>query len=217
MPSRPAMVERQPIHRDHASLVYGTAPEQRLAIAAYVRAGLDRGERCVYILSDSALIEVVDALDEGGVDVPVEAARGSFRMLRAQQIYLRAGTFDASATIELIGAAVKDALADGYTGLRAAGEMEWVLGAGASLAALVSYEERLNTTVFAAGRLTGLCLYDSRRFRPDWLQAIERAHPRRLPETELLPAAASRIMTHSSRQPDHAPHTAQQASFSQVR
>lgn len=165
------------VRREHAALVYESAVQHRAAVAAYVKAGLEAGERCVYILSDSALIEIVDALHEGGVDVPGEAARGSFRVLRAQQIYLRSGSFDASTTIDLIRASLQEALADGYVGLRAAGEMGWALDGGVSFAALADYEDRLNSTVFPSGRLTGLCLYDAQRFPSESLRALEPAHP----------------------------------------
>jgi len=57
--------------------------------------GLDHGERGIYLLGDRPLIEVVDALDAGGVDVPQHAADGSLQILRAQRLCTRSGSFDA--------------------------------------------------------------------------------------------------------------------------
>lgn len=202
-------------HREHTALVYRTAEELRSAVAAYFRAGIAAGERCVYILSDSTLIEILDALDEEGVDVPGEASRGSFRIMRAEQIYLRSGSFDADRTIDLVRAALNDALADGHSGLRAAGEMAWALESGTSLAALVDYEKRLNTTVFPGGRLTGLCLYDARRFDAASIRAIELAHPLCLRDS----GDASATLRGPGHRPmvSAVPETAQDNSFTQVR
>lgn len=211
-PLSPIGIDRA--HREHTALVYRTAEELRSAIAAYFRAGIAAGERCVYILSDSTLIEILDALDEGGVDVPGEAARGSFRMMRAEQIYLRSGSFDPDKTIDLVREAVNDSLADGHSGLRAAGEMGWALDSGASLAALVDYEERLNPTVFSGGRLTGLCLYDARRFNAASIRAIEPAHPLCLggsADPFANPKGPGRLVV------GRVPETAQNNSFTQVR
>jgi hypothetical protein len=157
-------------------LIYGGDAERRAAVADYLAAGLDLGERCIYILSETPLIQVVDDLNGGGVDVALHASRGSLRIMRAQQTFLRSGAFVPEQVIELLRTASRTAVANGYVGVRVAGEMEWALGA-AAFESLVGFEERVNEVISEAGRVTGLCLYDARRFEPDHIRALAKAHP----------------------------------------
>lgn len=157
--------------------MYSCPAEQLAAAAAYIAGGLDAGERCLYVLTDRSLVEVVDALHDAGIDVPRHAAMGSLQILRAEQTYLRSGAFEPEVMIDLLRARVTAARVDGYVAVRAAGEMGWALDPRVRLADVQHYEERLNRTVFAEGRLTGLCLYDVRRLDRDTLRALASAHP----------------------------------------
>lgn len=159
----------------HAFMRYSRAAEMRGAVARYIAAGLDHGERCIYVLGDRSLIEVVDALDSGGVDVPQHAADGSLQIIRAQQVYTPAGSFDAQRTVGSFRRALRRALDEGYAGLRAAAEMSWALGGVATARQLEDYEREIDR-IFIDGRYTGLCMYDAQRFGPAALQGIERAH-----------------------------------------
>lgn len=159
----------------HASFAYSTVDELRPMVARYVATGLDHGERCIYMLGDRNVIELVDWLDEGGIDVPKHAADGSLQILRAKQVYLRDGGFDPRAVIETVRAAVQRAMHDGFSGLRAAGDMTWALG-GTPLARLIDYEREVDRTLFTDRRLTGLCLYDDRRFGWEQIAALNAVH-----------------------------------------
>ncbi|HET7700921.1 MAG TPA: MEDS domain-containing protein [Candidatus Limnocylindria bacterium] len=161
----------------HACMPYRSAAERRAAAGAFLAAGLRLGERCVYIAGDRWPIEIVDALDEAGIDVPRSAAMGALRILRAQQAYMRSGSFDPDAMMRLLRSAVADAAASGYYGLRIAGEMEWAVGPGMAPDPLLEYERRLARDVFSAGRLTGLCLYERDRFAPELLDELASVHP----------------------------------------
>lgn len=162
----------------HACLVHSDREELNAAVVTYVAEGLDQGERCLYILSERSLIEVVDVLGSGGIDVPQRAAEGSLQIFRAQQLYLVDGVFDGGATIVLLARAVDRARADGFVGLRAVGEMGWARAASAT-AALLAYERRLDRELrsrYDARELSGLCVYDTRLFDPTTVRAVVAAH-----------------------------------------
>jgi hypothetical protein len=181
--------------------VYSRTEELNAIVARYLTDGLDHGERCVYILGDRSLIEVVDALDRAGIDVPRRAAEGSFQMLRAQQVYLESGTFDARSTIARVQDAVERARADGFAALRAVGEMGWAL-AGTPLSSLVDYERELDRSLrhlFAGETLSGLCAYDAHRFAPSSIRALTLAHrvairPFDRASASMLDGGRSRVM-----------------------
>lgn len=159
----------------HAALAYSSADELRSVVGPYIAAGLDHGDKCVYILGDRSLVELVDGLDRSGIDVPKHAARGSLQILRAQHVYLASGRFDQDAVIENVRCALSRALAEGFPGLRAAGEMGWAL-ADTPISDLIEYERRIDRTLYTGTRLTGLCLYDERRFGWETLAALGATH-----------------------------------------
>ncbi len=120
----------------HACLVYD-APAEQLAVAAdYMRDGLAAGERCVYLVGDRRLGDVIDALEAAGVDVTREVTSGALQFDTTALAYL-GGAFDPRSTIRLILAKRSDAIARGRArghrgkGLRAATRIDGDSNAGA--------------------------------------------------------------------------------------
>ncbi len=161
---------------EHLCLIYDDPSGKLAAVAAYVRAGLQRGERCVYIADDRTCEQVVDALVAEGVDVAAERARGAFSLLTKRETYLRSGTFDPQAMIALLREATDEAIAAGFCGLRATGEMTWALGVEPGCDRLIEYEALLND-FFPGSRALGLCQYNLRRFPPATIRDVLRTHP----------------------------------------
>ncbi len=168
---------------DHGCLIYDTPAEQLEVAAAYIRAGLDAGERCVYLVGDRQLVDVVEALHRGGVDVAREVSEGALQFDTVARTYLPGGVFDPASMIGTIRRKRADAIAGGYTGLRAAGEMGWAAEASVTL---VEYERRVNAEVFPLGRVTGLCQYQRAQFAWSELTDLLAVHP-----VVLCPASAA--------------------------
>ena len=162
----------------HASLIYSTREEPRGVVSRFVAAGLAQSERCLYLLNDRSLIELVDSLYEVGIDVGVASADGALRILRAQQVYIGSRGFEPRLAASLLETAAMQAITDGYSGLRAAVDMDWLGRDSASR--VLDYErtlERGRSVAAAAGRrFTALCLYDARRSDPDLLNAVRAVH-----------------------------------------
>src|ERR1700722_9893228 len=102
---------------DHICTIYENTAEQMAVAVPFIIDGLARGERCVYIVNDRTIEEVVQALAAAGGDVVRERQRGALRLLTRQDIRLRAGEFAPQAMIEFIRQAEAEALAEGFTGL----------------------------------------------------------------------------------------------------
>ena len=152
---------------EHACLLYGSEDERATVVAAYVRAGLDAGERVIYV-TDDGRERVVAALGTAGLAVgdreldvrPVAAVQGA------------PGGLDRDATSALWRAEAAAATADGFTGLRILGE----LGCVADVEDLPAYERAL-AGVLGEVPATALCLYDGRRFGAVELLRAAEAHP----------------------------------------
>jgi hypothetical protein len=154
--SDPRLVYQQ---GDHVCTLYSTAEEQLAVATEYIRGGLARGERCLYIVCEHDVGNFRNSLRAAGIEVEREEARGALVLLNKGQGHLAEGTFDPARMIERLDAAVKQALDDGFTGLCAGGDMSWVLDEAPGTEKVGEYEALLNR-FYRDNRALGLCLYN---------------------------------------------------------
>ncbi|MFP5285368.1 MAG: MEDS domain-containing protein, partial [Thermoanaerobaculia bacterium] len=161
---------------DHLCLIYDSAAEKTAALVPFFKAGLAAGERCLYVghVSDSRRLE--RALLDHGVEVAPEVDRGALVLLTRPQDWLPVGEFEPGAMMDLLRQAEQQALDDGFSGLRASWDMEWVLDGNPGAARLVEYEACLNR--FLAGSHTSaLCRYARSRSSAALIETILHTHP----------------------------------------
>jgi hypothetical protein len=103
----------------HLLLLYGSEPERRAGLAAWVRRGLDLDEKVIYTEAPGVAAEdsVRMVLDEFGVDVAAATADGRLAMLPPAEFYPPAGQ----------APVVERALADGFTRVRMTAEASTAL------------------------------------------------------------------------------------------
>jgi two-component system, chemotaxis family, sensor kinase Cph1 len=162
MSSAPRIVYQQ---GDHVCTLFTTPEEQLTAAVEYLSAGLERGERCLYVCCEHGVPEFRRALQQAGIDVAAQERRGALVLLTKQDGHLKGGSFDPDKMISLLRAAVNDALEAGFAGLCAAGDMSWLLDEAPGSEKLAEYEARLNE-FYKAHRALGLCQYNRNKL-PD--------------------------------------------------
>jgi hypothetical protein len=113
---------------DHVCLLYEDRAGQRSAVAAFLAAGLARGQRCVFVADESTLEEVGQALEAAGIAVAREQERGALRLLTKRDCYLADGEFRPAAMVDLLRREEAQAIADGFAGAWLTGDMTWALG-----------------------------------------------------------------------------------------
>jgi chemotaxis family two-component system sensor kinase Cph1 len=143
---------------DHICTLYTSPAEQLAAAIEYVRGGLERGERCLYICGEHTPQQFRCALEAAGVDVSAEEERGTLVLVTKHEAHLQGGAFCPDRMIHMLDQAVLDALAAGFQGLCAAGDMAWVLDEAPGTEHLAEYESRLNE-FYSKNRALGLCQY----------------------------------------------------------
>jgi PAS domain S-box-containing protein len=163
-------------HGDHVCLIYDTLAEQVAALAPFIRAGLERGERCVYVCDDNTDAQIAEALGGAGVEVERELGRGGLRLLTRHDAHMAGGEFSPQAMIDLLRGMETEALADGFTGLRLSGEMTWALGPEAGCDRVAEYEALLNR-FFAGSRALAICQYNRERFSAEVIEQALQTHP----------------------------------------
>jgi hypothetical protein len=144
---------------DHVCTLFTTPEEQLSAAVEYIKAGLGRGERCLYICCEHDVAKFRTALKKAGIKVDAEEKRGALQLLTKHDGHLKGGSFDPDRMISTLGIAVKDALDAGFAGLCAAGDMSWLLDEAPGSEKLAEYEARLNH-FYKTHRALGLCQYN---------------------------------------------------------
>ena len=159
----------------HACFVYDTEGEHRAVIASFLREGLARNEKLLYLHDAHSSALVVDCLS----DQPQIGKRLLERQLvvrEASPAYVPTGAFSPEHMINALWTETNEALADGYAGLRVTGEMTWALAGLPGSDRLAEYEAKLHD-FFSTNPCVALCQYDRRRFGPRQLLDVLLAHP----------------------------------------
>ncbi|MGW0811491.1 MEDS domain-containing protein [Nonomuraea sp. NPDC002799] len=164
---------------DHLCLAFTHEAEQREVAAAFITAGLERGERVLYVTDGRATERVRAWLSAAGVDAAAVMAAGQFGVHSAQDGYLSAGRFDPDEMIKALRTEVDASLKAGFSGFRVSGEMSWALAEASGAERLEDFERRV-TALFQEGLSAAICQYDMRLFRPDHLADLVGCHSGRV-------------------------------------
>ncbi|HLZ29420.1 MAG TPA: MEDS domain-containing protein [Chloroflexota bacterium] len=156
----------------HLCPIYRNPADKLRIVAPYLHAGVERGEKCLYI-ADAANVERLRA---HGLVSDADLARGVLDILTARDAYVRNGRFDPNLMLEFWAERLAAAQAAGFAGLRVIGETSWALGPDIGSERLIEYEARLNEFLPATG-IRALCLYDWTRWEPRILRDVLRTHP----------------------------------------
>lgn len=159
---------------EHAALFYRTKTEQLSFALPFVVAGLKRNERCIYIAVDNSVLDILRRLDQLGVDTARVQREGALQVVTKNETYLRHGAFEPEKMVDDFHKEAERALEEGFTGLRATGEMSWALDLPSTLPRLLRYEEALYERWPA--HLLGLCQYDESRFPEAIIEKMEQMH-----------------------------------------
>lgn len=115
---------------EHPCLIYNTREEQLTAALPYLRAGLERGERCLYVADENTAATVLQALRKGGTDVDRHLRSGALTVGSRNSILPGMEHFDSDRVISFWIEAATRAEANGFSGLRVLSEVTWTFGEG---------------------------------------------------------------------------------------
>lgn len=165
---------------DHFCSIY-ESPQEHYAVAIpFIRIGLDRGEKCIYIADDGTVGDVRQAMQSEGIDVDRAIASKALVLATKEQAYLEHGSFHPDWMTTFWKEATELAISEGFSALRATGETEWVqkwvLSGDCRLEHWMEYESRLAHTL-AENNCSALCQYNRRIFPPEIILNVIRTHP----------------------------------------
>ena len=160
---------------DHVALFYRNRTEQLRVMIPYIKLGLKKNERCLYIADDNSVPLILRRLEEAGVDVDDAQRRGALVVTTKCDTYLRHGVFEPARMLSDLKEAVRQSLAMGFAGLRASGEMSWALDLPSAVTSLLDYEMSLDNEY--PGAFMALCQYDETRFPEAIVREMAALHP----------------------------------------
>jgi signal transduction histidine kinase len=165
---------------DHFCSIYESSEEHYAVAIPFIRIGLDRGEKCIYIADDGMVGDVREAMQSGGIDVDRAIASNALVLSTKEQAYLEHGSFHPDWMTTFWKEATQLAISEGFSALRATGETEWVQKwvqeEDGGLERWMEYESRLAHTV-AENNCSALCQYNRRLFPPELILDVIRTHP----------------------------------------
>jgi two-component system, chemotaxis family, sensor kinase Cph1 len=131
---------------DHLCSIYGSQEEHFAVAIPFIRIGLDRGEKCIYIVDDGAEDSVREAMSAEGIDVERATASKSLVLTAKDQSYLKRGSFDLDWMFTFWKDVTEAAKSEGFSALRATGETG-VLSGYPKFENWIEYESKVTHTL----------------------------------------------------------------------
>ena len=161
---------------DHLCCLFETDEEHRAILVPYLRQGLERNEKVLYVSAERPAETILDYLRDDGVVVEPYLQRGQLAFTSFEGAYVPGGTFHPESVIARLASETERAIQQGYGALRVTGEGAWVKHRLPSAEPLIRYEALLNRFI-PHHPCVALCQYDCRHFEPAQLLDVLRTHP----------------------------------------
>jgi len=162
-------------HR-HQCMIYEGPPSKQLAvIAAIIKRKLDSGYRCLFLNSPTMVAGMASTLAAMGLDVTLE--RETKRLILSCETVPAGQSFDPAQMLGMLEAVLDGAIADGYKGLWASGDLTWEFGAGKDFSKLLEYELGLEKLFKRRQQLSGICQYHHDTLPKDVMRQSLLVHP----------------------------------------
>jgi len=172
---------------DYLCSFYEDKMEQFQVVLPFLKEGLAKGEKCLYLADENTAAEIKAGLLMHGVDVGSHLKSRQLTVVTKRETYLPRGRFDPNAMVSYLISAVDAALREGYSGFRFAGEAAWMLQDLSSLDDLIEYE-RMLCKALGSRPVKALSQYNARRFFSNTLMKLLKLHPRVLLGRDLYEA-----------------------------
>lgn len=168
----------------HIVYIYNDDIERKRTMAKFLQQGLLDNEKVLYLVDDISPSEMKVELQNLGVDV--DEKQEDFDITEGHYTRCPNHYFSSDFMLGVVADYYDDAIRDGYTGARGAGEMSWALVEGrANITELIKYEARLNA-ILKTHPLTTVCQYDARRFDGSLIMDMLSVHPMMIVRGQLV-------------------------------
>lgn len=160
----------------HQCMIYQGLPFDNLPrLVPTLLTKLMEKNRCIVLGSPTVVARMQGDLVAAGLAV-TEAVKNGSLILSSSRDHLRNGIFNADQMLDMLKGAVSQALAEGYQGLWATGDMTWEFGGEENLKKLMEYECGLEALFRTTPELSGVCQYHMDTLPLDIIGSALHAH-----------------------------------------
>ncbi|HZC52668.1 MAG TPA: MEDS domain-containing protein [Mycobacterium sp.] len=153
---------------DHIGWVFSN-PDKFVEVAEpFLKEGLERGERLVFVAANPA--------ENAYARLAGSFAPADLQVASIAEVYGASGIVDAAAQHAIFAAALRQALADGYTGIRVAADNTTLVQSAEQLTAWMHWE-LVADRFMSQNRVIGLCGFDRTAVNVDTLRHLVTLHP----------------------------------------
>jgi anti-anti-sigma regulatory factor len=164
---------------DHACLTFSDREERLDLVAAFVRDGLNAGQKVLCVTDTLSEAMLSTELAGRGLAVDHAAATGQMSVLGSDETFLAGGSFASSRMIDLLRDQIGQASRAGFAGLWVTSDMCWALRPVIGLEELWVYESQMNQ-LLADNQATSVCQYDRQCFDTVTLAGAAATHAKGL-------------------------------------
>ena len=160
----------------HFCYFYETKQDLLDLLIPYFKTGLEGNEFCLWIISNSELLTVLEArnaLQEALPDFDRYVAERSIEFIGHDAWFLNGGSFDFHRVANRFKEKVDEAVGRGYVGMRVNGSPAWLQTSNAE--ALRKFEEEVDQ-LYPNERIIAACTYPIGRSKADFLLEVARNH-----------------------------------------
>jgi hypothetical protein len=160
----------------HTCAFFRSREEEYEVLVPFITEGLAAGEKALHITDPALRADHIGRLAEAGVDTAAAQATGQLQVLAWDEAYLRGGSFDCDAMLNLVEETLTHCYRTGFPRVRIIGHMEWSRENVPGVQELFEYEAKAND-LLARHKQPGICVYDANQFDSRTMMEILRTHP----------------------------------------
>jgi excisionase family DNA binding protein len=164
-------------YHKHVCLYFRNPIEQWEAFRGYFLDHFKAGFPTTYLHHASSREQVMERVQQEGIDAQDAVNRGLLRMVPASESYLRQGIFSADFMISFMRLILVRQAADGFRKHLVTGEMDWFFTGTPGVEEIHTYERRLNKLLDEYPDVTIVCQYDITKFDGEGVLQACGSHP----------------------------------------
>lgn len=175
-PAYPPIASEHLGPEDHICFLFEREQEKLPAVLAYIKLGLQRTEKVIYVKTACQPEHSMDQFSRGDLDSENAIPAGQLRVTNFAELSMYSSIFDPDRMLRLLQNETAIALGEYWHGLQIIMEMTWALEGLPGSSRLVEFESKANTC-FRNSKCRAICLYDLRRFSPVQILNVLAKHP----------------------------------------
>jgi hypothetical protein len=160
----------------HICQIFSDDDERQDALLAYLRSGLESGERTSCFSDKATVSDVAEHLAQHGLSYEERCTSGALTLAPTREVYFKNDRFDPERMLEVLTGYHEDSVRRGFPAARVIGEMTAEVQHVPGGSRLLEYESKVSL-LLREHPVTCVCQYDARSFDGAMIMDVLKVHP----------------------------------------